>query len=329
MLVLAAAVAGRAQNDVMTAILQHGDEAKAFIGTNAFIEAHEAAVDGDVIALSQGTFTSTAITKSISVYGAGYEKDEAVGTAVTMLNGHVHIGKADATVKNVRLEGVYVNGNIYPAATPDNSTTALIEDVQIVKCYVTGEIQFWSNATNVVIQQCVLKNSVMGHDANVVVKSLQVSNCYVGYNVRNFHTSSTVQVDHCFLASRVLNDGTSAFLLTNSIFWHDYYGVAGTGSTMYNCMVTYINRLNFNGIYENCYVVGTGDIFADESSANYSPTRTFELKQPDEWVGNDGTEIGIRGGQGFSKVPGTPAVKNLKVDVEGKQLKVNYEAVVR
>ena len=48
-------VAG-AQNEIMTVVLQHGNDVSTFTGANAFINANAQAVDGDVITLSAGAF---------------------------------------------------------------------------------------------------------------------------------------------------------------------------------------------------------------------------------------------------------------------------------
>ena len=60
-----------------------------------------------------------------------------------------------------------------------------------------------------------------------------------------------------------------------------------------------------------------------------STRSTFEIQQPDVWIGTDGTQIGLHGGQGWSKVPRIPVIKSLGLNVEGSSLKINYEAEVR
>ena len=77
----------------------------------------------------------------------------------------------------------------------------------------------------------------------------------------------------------------------------------------------------------NCYAVDIRDIFTDAENANYSETRTFEIKNPETWIATDETEIGIR--PGWSKVPGIPVVNSLQLNVEGKTLNVTYDAKVR
>jgi hypothetical protein len=62
----------------------------------------------------------------------------------------------------------------------------------------------------------------------------------------------------------------------------------------------------------------------------YTSSRSFELnEQLAAWVATDGSEIGIRGGNGWSKVPSTPVVKSLNVTPVGANLNVTYEAEVR
>ena len=81
---------------------------------------------------------------------------------------------------------------------------------------------------------------------------------------------------------------------------------------------------------ENIYNVGDiSQVFADAENGDYSDERTWELKQPDVWIGTDGTQIGIHGGIGWSKVPRTPVIKSLELNVEGTQLRINYEAEAR
>ena len=69
-----------AQNELETAVLQHNGETKIFTGRDAFVNANAVAVDGDVITLSVGTFNIADITKSISLYGAGFEYNNETGT---------------------------------------------------------------------------------------------------------------------------------------------------------------------------------------------------------------------------------------------------------
>ena len=101
---------------------------------------------------------------------------------------------------------------------------------------------------------------------------------------------------------------------------------APTGSTFKNCIAT---GSTSPYVFENSYNVVLSDIFDDGPNMTYSATRTFKIKQPETWIATDGSEIGIRGGNGWSKVPATPVVKNLSVTPNGAHLNVSYEAEVR
>ena len=80
---------------------------------------------------------------------------------------------------------------------------------------------------------------------------------------------------------------------------------------------------------ENCYLLSSiADILADGENADYSPTRTFELKDPETYVGTDGTPIGLSGGAGWNKVPSNPYVSKVNATLSGTQLNVTYEAGV-
>ena len=70
--ILLAATATYAQRNYV-ATLTHDSAVRTFYGVNALIEAHEAAVDGDVITLSSGKFSGLTVTKCITLRGACME----------------------------------------------------------------------------------------------------------------------------------------------------------------------------------------------------------------------------------------------------------------
>ena len=310
-----------AQNEVLTAILQHGDEATSFIGMDALKQAHEAAVDGDIITLSEGAFNSISITKSVSIYGAGFEKDEAAGTAVTMLKGNLNIGAANQTIPNVRLEGVCVSGSILPSFYNTTTTEGLV----ITKCFINGGVIFNGPSKNTEISRSVIKGNV-GTNNGGTAEGMLIQNCWLG-TVAGFNASSSINANNCIITA----DYGGAILYTNSIL-ASYYTPStaiAEGSVVKNCLCRR-NLPGANRIVENCYVFQNFDeIFTDANDENYNASRTFELKEPATWLGTDGTQIGILGGKGFSKIPATPTVKNITLTVDGKVLKVDYEAEVR
>lgn len=307
LMLLCCAIAGKSQSDVYTATLQHGDEVKVFYGTSALSQAVAAAEDGDAINLSAGNFGGVNITKAVSVYGAGFEEDEATGTDVTLMTGGLSINSS-----NVHLEGLRVNGTINFGA---------VSDIVITKCYWGGS-EFFNPVSLIEISKCVIIGNFNCRSQNH--QGLRVLNSVIG-SIRNVTLDSRIQVDHCM----VYDDYSGPLLYTNSLLVNGYVSSSAIAenSTVHNCVI--VSNIPANRVVENCYVVPLAEIFADGENYNYTPERTYELKQPEVWIGTDGTQCGLHGGEGWSKVPATPVLKNMTVEVDGSTLKVNYEAQTR
>ncbi|MBR1464188.1 MAG: hypothetical protein IJ604_12565 [Prevotella sp.] len=330
--VLGCAVIAKAQNDVVNATLQHGDQVTLFSGVTALVQAHEVAADGDVITLSSGGFNTTTITKSVTIYGAGFEKDETTGTDVTLIMGNLLVGVADQTLKDVHIEGVNINGSFNLA----NAST--VEGLELVRCFVKSGFAHNANSKNCVIKECIFTGGFSAGNG-YVAENILIQNSMVFGDITCFGTTSSVLVDHCFVTGYV-----GGYTLKNSILsyrrigaYADYGAFEGnggtTGATVTNCIVTilYGDAAKNNNIFRNCYL-GVDDMFSDSPNVrnySYTATRTYELKQ-DNWIGDDGTEVGIRGGSGWSKAPRTPVVKSMLLNVPDRDnLKVTYEAEVR
>ena len=84
-----AVVANAQGSDQYSAILQHSETTTFYTGSSAFKQAYAAAVDGDVIILSEGVFEPVKIEKSLKIYGAGFERNAETNTAITAFSSHV------------------------------------------------------------------------------------------------------------------------------------------------------------------------------------------------------------------------------------------------
>lgn len=317
-------VAGAQSNQSVTAILQHlendTETVKVYVGKEAFKNAYNDAVNGDVITLSSGSFdTPTDFQKELSVYGAGYEEDAESGTAVTTLNSHIYIRNVES-LSNLHFEGLRISGNIH--------CTIPVSKMVISKCFCNYMYLYGSSCTDITIQQCVIPYGVSGANNTTKAENLIVKNCILG-GVSIFDPTSIVKIDHCLLLSKIQNTDKPyvyPFVYTNCIFGKRGEPVNILGSLQY-CIVSWYYSCN-NPI--NVIDLRTAAVFTDgDWASEYSADRTYTLLKPDEWIGNDGTQIGIHGGMGFSKVPSTPVIRNMTVTPEGKKIKVNYETNVR
>ena len=152
---LMACVAAKAQNDVALATLQHGDEVSVFKGPGALANALAAADEGggDVITLSEGVFTSTDITKPVSIYGAGYKTNEATGTLQTEINGDLTVGRSDnELLSNVHLEGLYVNGCLYVGGI---FAKGPLSNFRVEKSHIMS-VKVRSTNSNTSFDQCII-----------------------------------------------------------------------------------------------------------------------------------------------------------------------------
>lgn len=327
------------KTDVMTATLQHGDEVTVFTTQTAFANAYAAAVDGDVITLSPGIFNATNLTKSVNIYGSGFEEDETNGTGITQINGNLTIGVTDGTLSNVHIEGVYFYDYVR------NNASSPLTNVTIKKCSFRCELSICSEITNVTFCNCYT-GTIYGR-SDIMANNLLVTNCYVNGCVKAFQSGSTVLIDHCIITGfiAVYSGGNitgdlacSAFTWKNCVFtwwnstsqWSNYnYNRVGVGATVYNCIYRqHMGNISFTS-YDLIEVDRHTQIFSDANNDTYTPTRTFTLIQP-TWLGTDGTPIGVTGGNyPWSRVPATPVVKSLDLNVSGTNLNVTFDAETR
>ena len=313
MMALGCMMAAQGQNDVVTATLQHGNELTVFKMANALNEAVNAAVDGDVITLSEGTFNAFTIDgKSLTIYGAGFEDDDITGTKTTKINGSSYIR---GTISNLHIEGCSFGASV---------SDCNIELLRIQNCQIGGI--GWSGSGSVldmVLYSNVITGNVSGNP-NYQFNSVLISNCYVGGTIAYFPTLSPVMIDHCVLNK----NGSGIYYYSNSIFTKNDIYILSAETVVKNCI--FYAGSNYYAIdQENCYFGIGSNIFTDADGGAYSADRTFEIQQPEVWIGTDGTQIGLHGGQGWSKVPRIPVIKSLGLNVEGPTLKINYEAEVR
>ena len=342
LMVLCCAMAVKAQNDVAIATLQHGDNVSVFKGSSALASALAAASEegGDVITLSEGTFTAATITKPVSIYGAGFETDNAKGTQLTTISGNLTVGKGDnTTLSNVHLEGFYLDGSLNVGG---QYNTGPLENLRVVKV-MAKSMYAQSTSSNTSFDQCIILGSFNCDTAGGAsgIYDFNFTNCIMSSGTfRNYkQAGSSIVLDHCIFngyhpgasnGSPFYNSHNNILRLRNSI----YIKASGSatpyiwpsGSDIKNC----ISDSDISG-FENCYQVAINDIFKDGENGTYSSNRTYELNPElsSSWIGNDNTEIGILGGNGWSKVPSTPVVKSMQLGVNGSNLNVTYEAETR
>lgn len=330
------ALMGKAQvTDEQSAILQVGDNAQIFYGTNALVEALEAAPDrGATITLSSGTFAGGTMTKCVNIYGAGWVEqkvarnndnpsDNSILPTIISSRLTISIPEELTAPHNIHIEGLKTAYSI-----GSHLCDKPIDGLEIMKCYIadynTG-FQFTAENKNVVFTQCYL-------DIVYGLGDALIQNCYLGHGsnitCRNINESHVV-INHCMVWGSSGYGASCKALFTNSMLVGNY-GI-GPNSTAHNCMFDIAGISNV-GSTDNIFNVNYGQIFDDATNFNYTDARTFKIKDElvDTYMGGDGTQIGINGGNyPWNRTPHTPLVKDLKLSIDGKQLKVTYSAETR
>jgi len=348
---LTGALKGAAQNDVAIATLQHGNNVSVFKGPGALANALAAADEGggDVISLSEGSFMAADITKPVSIYGAGFEKDNTNGTLLTLISGNMTVGRTDSELlSGVHIEGVYLDGQLKIGGVENKGP---LKDFRVVKAFIMSMLVQSTN-DNTSFDQCVIQGTMdCASSLNIyktVVVDLYFSNCVMnrGRFMYYYHADNSIVMDHCIFnvyshttaqhgvfypfenaPNTILTLRNSSYLLaSDSPNSESSNTIWPSGSKISNCISDNGNIAKYDG----CHTVLRAEVFKDGEDGMYNSSRSFELnEQPAAWAATDGSEIGIRGGNGWSKVPSTPVVKNLSVTPDGTNLNVTYEAEVR
>lgn len=309
-----------AQSSVIATLFHDGD-IKTFYGTGALRSAHTAAVHGDVITLSSGSFTATDITKAVTLRGAGMEYDSISVTEPTIISGDFSIQIAsDSTLQNNNLvmEGIYHN------AAGVITVNGSLKNPQFVKCRLyeircsSASYMYYANFIN-----CVITDQVEFYSYG----SATFVNCYVN-DLYQLNSGSSHEFQNCVVRDSRLSD------VSNAVFRNCFlYAIMSTSSSStlnilpstspaYNCVAlsatsstnVFANQSNTT----NTQVSSFSDVFKTWTGSYLANFKTERLELTDaaktKYLGSDGTQIGIYGGSiPFDPRPSNPQITKLNV----------------
>lgn len=297
--------------DGLTATLQHGETMTAFDGATGLQSAYNAAADGDVITLSPGQFTSvTTIAKSVRIVGA-------YGNSNTAANATYLSSAFTVNADNVTLEGLSFKGAV---------TLAEINNCTIKRCWITSLKQS-GNHTNTLVSQCVLqvdeaiasgvnygiRNSTIGYFAasNNATKVANITNCYiVHFYELNTTVNTSYKQPYAVYKNNVIRvhrttSGTSSFTLNSpSEFYYNYF----LQTQSYSSNLTSVANPSF----------AAGCVNKGNTNSGQSYLTTFPDKNTESFSkkGEDGTSVGVTGGEGWQEYPGIPRITYMKIDAQ-------------
>lgn len=328
MLVIGATVFAQQQ----MATLNHNDTITVFYGLYALKDAHNAAVAGDIVTLSPGTFDKCDITKPITLRGAGATIDTIAGTYPTIIAGVFKLEIPKHTEYYLVMEGVFVSEyvrmyNLYNAKFNrcyinkiyfgGSSSETISEDIEFVQCMIgtvygskyissTSDFTFvncalyWDNNSYEVPSTFINSQLIMGMSFS---KSTAYNSVITRRNSSYCFFTQTANAFNCIF----IRNGNSYSILEN---------------TTNNTNVTYNN---LNEVFETWHSC---------TNSNFSFDERYILKEEiaTSFLGSDGTQVGIHGGMfPFDTRPSYMVVKKCNVanksTIDGK-LSVDIEVMV-
>lgn len=317
------ATGGFAQSS-MLATLTHDGQVSTFYGATALKQAHEAAVSGDVVTLSSGTFVATDITKALTIRGAGMGIDTLSQTEPTVISGDFKINIPETTdearsgtvAHRLTLEGIYHNQTIRYEGT--------LKNAMFLKCrlktvtYGSSNIRKLKDASFI---HCRIAEQLYLYDDC----SASCVNCAIQGPQSYSSSTSNFEFMNCVISSGGLdNVHSSSFkncVLRYSGSPNMYYGDIESGNTAYNCVYHGGNSNPFENITNstNKKVDDIKELFKTYAGQNLGnlDSETFELTDAakTKYLGMDGTtQVGIHGGSlPFDPVPSNPQITKCNV----------------
>lgn len=277
-------------------------------------DALDAAVDGDTLFLSKGTYPGFTIRKKITVRGAGVSE--------TTVTGNVAISIPDSvTLTNTLLEGlnIYTSvGNRYNIVV-----TKSVNGLKIKQCRFRG-IKFNGHLRDVLIDRCnIFDTFFIPNNNDDAVKSVTVKNSYV----YRLDISDETTKDISFVNCNVYTFSGSSYSYFRGSFINSILSGGSDEFTLKSMLLinTLINNYNLDGtIYTEKYYQEDKELIdlSNNGTCIYSDEELLEKG----YVGNDGTVVGFNGGSTpYTLTLAVPAVtsSDVKLDADQRKLNVN------
>lgn len=295
----------------MLATLNHEGNISTFYGTTALREAHAAAVHGDVITLSSGSFVSTDITKAITLRGTGMELDAIHGIEPTVITGNFTINISDSIEHRLTIEGIYNNHSIYyrgvlknaiflknrfynfDADESNHPTHGVLNNATFIHCRIARALRLAANSSASCLN-CIIGN-IVSYDG--ITSNYELFNCVILDDLGNL-SSSTLK--NCIIVNK------------------DSYDFLNSSCMAYNCIGVYYqtfanipNSTNSTiGDLTTIFKTYNGGILEQHDNENFELTDEVKAK----YLGMDGTQVGIYGGfLPFTAVTTNPQITKCNV----------------
>lgn len=315
------------------ATLNHNDTITVFYGPYALKDAHNAAVAGDIVTLSSGSFSSCDITKAITIRGAGFYTDSIARTHPTIITGTFILSTPNDSIHNFVMEGINVNGYL---------RYRKVNNARFNRCYIS-EFKYYSNSggeygickntefVNCIIKECNAPDKSNDKSSFIIVNSVLYHSEMNSNNVNMINSIMLMQNAHSNTSaynSILVKNNSTGYINSNSVAYNCIFIINGVWSNPNNN--TNITFNNLSDVFETFHKSNNGSF----STSDFSIDERYILKEEiaTSFLGSDGTEVGIHGGMfPFDTRPSYMVVKKCNVanksTIDGK-LSVDIEVMV-
>lgn len=290
-----------------TATLQSGEKLSVFYGPGALQEAYDAAIDGDIVTLSKGTFTplSDSMKKSIKIIGtSAFEDNNTVIENMTI------------SANNVQIDGIQFSSKLY---------ATLADNLIIKHCYIETLTAGRTNKKTLIDQSCIKLVEMMKFFIDFTFKNSTIGQ----FSSSNTNSEDNIgNITNCIIYKFYSSNDVKA-IYRNNIFCvqelRNQTIECTEPSEFYNNIAINLKMIN-SGIWtqfkfsDGCIHSNNTDYDGGEIYGSYFETYPAQTKN--EPLGDDATKVGINGGSGFSRLPSIPSITEKYIspttDEEGK-----------
>lgn len=315
-------------DDYGKVFLQHNGNITGVFDGSDISKSIEAAVDGDTLFLSLGSFYGNfTINKSISLIGSGAEDENASQNSTYIDRGNNPIIDAgeDKALSSVTIEGICFGPGFY--------VQGKIENLVFKKCYFNNILGISNNSgggytKKVIIDRCRLDDiSTDGNIQDATIKNCKIyrvygqggqsiSSCkFINCNI--FRVDDNTKVMFVNSIINQVNDGTDSYLSSQSLLVNTLYHNMNGYDPMQNCS------------QQDCWS-STETLI--QNDGNYNCSLTADQLKEAGYLGTDGTIIGCEGGVNpYSLVRHAPVItqKGVKVDLNNKKVIINVNVTAK
>lgn len=301
---------------VQVATLQHGDSIRVFYENTAFVSAYNAAVAGDVISLSAGSFQACNINKdSLTIRGVGSSES---GQVTSFYNEFIcNRNSRFLIMEGIRCVKLEVSGG---SSSDPHSMTMNCINMYFSEFSVGSYSSVGGQFVNCVFAKYGVGSTTSSSNPSLI-------NCIV--NSKNFSTGHTSFINSVFIYDKGYLLQNSAFtnsiiIATNTIVsnWNNSSyggGQIPPSTSVDHCVCLTPNCTDNSQLLSGCNNLGSRiaatSIFSNFSLGEMNPERYILTDSAQTaLLGSDGTQVGLYGGfMPYTSAPAYPVITRMNV----------------